>query len=77
MVPLHKARVRDLGPGDHVQITCFACKHVILVPLDALMRWPHVRAETRVLDLERRAKCRECGAWGEALVTVKWGEERS
>ena len=74
MVPLYKARVSDLGPDDHVEIKCFACGHEMLVPTSALLRWPHVSAETWVLEIERRVRCRECNARGEALVSIKWAE---
>jgi hypothetical protein len=72
MVPLYNARIRDLGPDDCVRIVCFACKDEMLVSMVALLRWPHVSPETPILDLERRVRCRACGARGEALVSVVW-----
>jgi hypothetical protein len=73
MVPLHRARVFDLGPDDRVKIKCYGCGHEMLIPPSELLGWPHVSSDTRLLDLERRAHCRECNAWGEALVSVTWG----
>ena len=73
MVPLHRAHVSDLGSRDCVKVKCYACENERLIPPSELLRWPHVSPETRVLDLERRARCRECNAWGEALVSVSWG----
>lgn len=77
MVPLYKARVQDLGPGDHVKFACYACHQETLIPPSALLEWPQVSPDTRVLDLERRVRCRECGAIGEALVSVGWGTEKT
>lgn len=76
MVPLHAARVRDLGPADCVMVTCFACGHETVIPSGTLLKWPHVSPDTRVLDIERRVRCRECNARGEALVSVRWTAEK-
>lgn len=75
IIPLYKARVSDLGPGDFVQITCFACGHETLIPPDTFLVRPDVSPDTRVVDLERRVRCRECNARGESVVSVRWGLE--
>ena len=73
IVPLYKARVCDLGPDDFVKITCYACGHETLITPDTFLVRPDVSPNTRVVDLERRVRCRECNAIGEALVSVRWG----
>ena len=73
MVPLYRARIHDLGPEDRVRVECYACGHEMLIPASALLLWSHVSPETRVLDIERRARCRECHARGEALISIAWG----
>ena len=72
-VPLYKARVADLGPRDAVKVTCFACGHEDLIPPSTLQSRPDLSPNTRVLELDRRVRCRECSAIGEALVSVAWG----
>jgi hypothetical protein len=72
MVPLQRARVYDLGPNDRVKIKCDGCGYEMLLRPSTLLVWPHVSPETRVLDVERRARCRECNAWGKALVSISW-----
>jgi hypothetical protein len=73
IVPLYKARVRDLGPDDFVKVTCYGCGHETLIPPETFLVRPGVSSHTRVVDLERRVRCRECSAIGEALVSVRWG----
>jgi ribosomal protein S27E len=73
IVPLHKACVGDLGDDDFVRITCFACGHETLIPPSTFLVRPGVSPDTPVLELEKRVRCRECNARGEALVSVKWG----
>ena len=73
IIPLYKARVSDLGPDDFVKITCFACGHEALIPPDTFLARPDVSPDTRVVDLERRVRCRECNARGESVISVSWG----
>lgn len=72
MIPLHRTRLSDLGPGDAVRLKCFSCKHETLVPKNALLSRPNVSPETRVLDIQTRSRCRQCNAWGEILISVNW-----
>ena len=72
IVPLCKARVSDLGPDDFVKVTCYGCGHETLIPPDTFLVRPDVSPGTRVVDLERRVRCRACNAIGEALVSVRW-----
>jgi hypothetical protein len=32
IVPLHKARISDLGSDDFVKVTCYGCGHETLIP---------------------------------------------
>lgn len=73
IVPLYKTRLSDLGPNDFVKIACYACGHEALIPPDTFLVRPNVSPDTLVVELERRARCRECNAIGETLVSVSWG----
>lgn len=58
MVPLYAARVSDVGPDDVLLVEC-GCSHREEL-MASLLRIAGVKPYTRVLDLERRLKCREC-----------------
>jgi hypothetical protein len=73
IVPLHKARISNLGPRDFVRITCFGCRHETLIPPSIFLLKPDLSPDTRIVDLDRRTRCRECNAVGESLVSVRWG----
>jgi hypothetical protein len=73
IVPLYKARVSDLGADDFVKVTCYRCGHETLIPPETFLVRPGVSLNTRVVDLERRVRCRERSAIEEALVSVRWG----
>jgi hypothetical protein len=72
MVPLYAARVQDLGPGDVVVFRCGACGHTAELPPSALLRRLGLQPTEKVLDLERRLRCRLCHARGQAVVSIKW-----
>ena len=72
MVPLYAARVQDLGTGDVVVFRCGACGHTAELPLSALLRGLGLKSTEKVLDLERRLRCRLCYAKGQAVVSIKW-----
>jgi hypothetical protein len=74
MVPLYAARIEDLGPGDFVKFECAACGHDALIPPSSLLNGLRLPPATRVLDLERRLRCRECDERGKATVSVRWGD---
>jgi hypothetical protein len=64
MVALYAARLKDLGPGDLVQLEC-ACGHaMVLTP--AMLATAGVRSAKKIVDLESRLRCRECDARGKA-----------
>jgi len=62
MMPLYAARVEDIGPGDFVKFKCAACGHDALIPPSSLLTGLRLPWTTRVLDLARRLRCRECDA---------------
>ncbi len=72
MVPLYAARVQDIGPGDVVIFKCGACGHTAELPQSALMRGLGLKSTEKVLDLERRLRCRLCYAKHQAVVSIKW-----
>jgi hypothetical protein len=72
MVPLYAARVKDLGPGDVAVFKCGACGHTAELPPSALMRGLGLKPTAKILDLERRLRCRLCLARGQAAVSIKW-----
>jgi len=75
MVPLYAACIHDLDPGDFVRVECVACGHAELIPPSGLLVRLRLAPTTRIMDLERRFRCRKCNAKGKAVVTVTWGKE--
>ena len=73
MRALYQARVEDLGPDDLLVVECGCGHREELTPL--MLRTTGVAPETRVLDLQRRMKCRECRWRGRAAVSVRWEAE--
>jgi hypothetical protein len=71
MLPLYAARIEDLGPRDFVKIDCAACHHVALLTPEGLLQ-VGLSPAAKVLDLNRRLRCRGCGSKGRAVVSVKW-----
>ena len=72
MVSLYAARVSDLGPNDRVNVEC-RCGHVQLLPASYFVGGK-VSPDTRIGDLERRFRCRECDRRGEAIVMIAWAD---
>ena len=72
MVPLYAARVQDLGTGDVAVFKCGACGHTAELPPSALLRGLGLKPTEKVLDLERRLRCRLCYAKEQAVVSIKW-----
>ena len=72
MVPLHAARIEDLGVGDFVQVRCIACGHGELIAKTSLLYGLRLPPTTLVIGLEPRLRCRECNARGKAVVSIKW-----
>ena len=72
MVPPYAARVQDLGPGDVAMFKCGACGHTAELPPSALLRGSGLQLTDKILDLERRLRCRLCHARDQAVVSIKW-----
>ena len=72
MVPLYAARVQDLETDDSVIIKCGACGHAAELWPSFLMDGLELKPTDKVLDLERRLRCRLCYARGQAMVSIRW-----
>ena len=72
MVPLYAARVQDLGPDDVAVFKCGACGHTAELWLSLLTRGLGLEPTIKILDLERRLRCRLCYAKDQAVVSIKW-----
>jgi hypothetical protein len=71
MRPFYDARVRDLDPGDLVQVECNACCHGELLT-SAMLGTAGLSPHPIIIDLERRMRCRECDARGHVDISVRW-----
>src|SRR3954467_11596806 len=76
MVPLYAARVQDLGSGDVAVFKCGACGHTAELPPSALLRGLGLKPTDKVLNLERRLRCRLCYARGRWCKNAAPGLER-
>ena len=74
MRPLYDARIEDLGPGDFLVVEC-VCGHSELIPRVGLEVGWRLPLYTRVLDLERRFRCRECDQRGKVLLSIRRAAE--
>ena len=72
MVPLYAARVQDLGPDDVAVFKCGACGHTAELWPSLLTRGLGLEPTAKMLDLERRLRCRLCYAKDQAVVSIKW-----
>jgi hypothetical protein len=72
MVPLYAARVQDLGPGDFAVFKCGACGHIAELPPSALICGLGLKPTDKMLDLERRLRCRLCYTRDQAVVSIMW-----
>ena len=72
MAPLHAAQVQELGPNDFVVIKCGVCGHTEEIPPGGLTHGLGLKPTEKVLDLERRFRCRLCYAREQAVVSIKW-----
>ena len=72
MVPLYAARVQDLGPDDMAVFKCGACGHTAELWPSLLIDGLGLKPTDKVLDLERRLRCRLCYARGQAMVSINW-----
>jgi hypothetical protein len=72
MVPLHAARVQDLGPDDVAVFKCGACGHTAELPRSALLYGIGLEPTDKVLDLAQRLQCRLCLARDQIVVSIRW-----
>jgi hypothetical protein len=72
VVPLYAARVQDLGSDDVAVFKCGGCGHTAELPPSALLRGLRLESTAKILDLERRLRCRLCYAKDQAVVSIKW-----
>jgi hypothetical protein len=72
MVPLYAARVQDLGTDDFVVIKCGACGHTAELWPSLLTHGLRLQPTDKILDLERRLRCRLCYARNQAAVSIRW-----
>jgi hypothetical protein len=66
---MYAAKIEDLGPDDAVKIEC-ACGHIEYLTA-SMFATAGVPPCTKILDLKRRLKCRECRWKGRADVSIK------
>jgi hypothetical protein len=64
--------VQDLGPEDVAIFKCGACGHTAELWPSFLTRGLGLEPTAKILDLERRLRCRLCLARGQAVVSVRW-----
>jgi hypothetical protein len=74
MRALFEARVGDLGPGDFVHVEC-QCGHDLMIAASTMAHGLRLPDHTRIADLERRLRCRECDERGKAVVSIRWGDQ--
>jgi hypothetical protein len=69
---MHGFRLEHLRPWHVVEAVCWRCSRTAIVPHDVLTRGrpPY----TRLLDLERKLRCRKCGRRGDTDLTVRMME---
>ncbi len=72
MRALYQARVEDLGPADVLVVEC-GCGHREELSA-SMLGTAGVKPYTKVLDLQRRMKCKECRWKGRAVVSVRWAQ---
>ena len=77
MVPLYAARVQDLGLEDVAVFKCGACGHTAELWPSFLIGGLGLQQTDKVLDLERRLRCRLCYAKDQAMVSIKWNKATS
>ena len=66
----YAVRLKDLGADDGLQITCIECRHRAVIPADQLPI--ATLRERRIVAIEHRLKCAQCGHRGQPLwATVR------
>jgi len=70
MRALYDARISDLGRGDVVLVECSCGRSEALTA--AMLKTAGVVPDSKVLDLGRRLRCRECDERGRVVVSIRW-----
>jgi hypothetical protein len=68
--PRYDFRLEDLRAFHLVRAHCQACGHKAIVPNEALLQGQP--GCTRLTSLQRRLRCRRCGAKGKALLEMEF-----
>ena len=74
MRPLYDARIEESWPRRLPARQC-AWGHDLLIPAIGLLQGWRLPPYTRVLDLERRFRCRECDQRGKVVLSIKWADQ--
>ena len=67
--PRYALRVEDLRAWHVIRVRCRTCRHRAELALASLSRGRP--GFTRLIDLEGRLRCRNCGARGRATLVVE------
>ena len=67
---LWECRLEDIGQYDRVKVEC-ACGHLQLLGAD-YFKAGKLPGYQRIVELERRMRCRECDERGKVMVSIKW-----
>jgi hypothetical protein len=70
MKAIYETRVEDLTPADHLNGDC-RCGHSERLT-GAMLVTAGVQPTEKLMDTERRLRCRECDAKEHVFVTVYW-----
>jgi len=62
--------IEDFGDGDYLRVEC-VCGHSEMIPRVGVVGW-RLPPYTRVLDLERPFRCRECDRKDSVSLSIKW-----
>ena len=68
--PRYAFRLEDLRAFHLVRASCHACGHKAIVPNITLVQGRP--GYTRLMELERQLRCRNCGARGKASLDVEF-----
>jgi DNA-directed RNA polymerase subunit RPC12/RpoP len=68
--PRYDVRLEDLRAFHLVRAECQACGHKAIIPNATLQR--NQPGHTRLTSLQRRLRCRRCGAKGKALLEMEF-----
>jgi hypothetical protein len=70
MKAMYEARVEDLTPADHLNVSCACGQREKLT--GAMLLTTGAKPNQKLMDLERKFRCRECDPRGSVFGTVHW-----